>query len=54
MNTQRGFIKSIVIILIALFALSYFGIFKIEEHVNGTQIRAVIQTFIDWVKGLVN
>jgi hypothetical protein len=54
MKTNKGFIRTIVIIVIALFALSYFNIYKIEEHINPGQVREVIQSFIVWLKGLFN
>jgi hypothetical protein len=52
MNTNKGFVRTIVLIVIALFILSYFNIFKVEEHINPGQIKAVVQTFFDWLKGL--
>jgi hypothetical protein len=53
-STQKGFVRTIVLIVIVLFILSYFNIFKIEQHIQPGQLKAIFQTFIDWLKGLFN
>ncbi len=53
-DSQKGFIRLIVLIVIVLFILSYFNIFKVEQYIQPGEIKAVFQSFIDWLKGLWN
>lgn len=51
---NKGFVRTVVLIVIALFLLSYFNIYKIEEHISPGQIRGIWESFITWLKGLFN
>lgn len=51
---SKGFIRTIILIVIGLFILSYFGIFKVEEYIEPGQVRNLFQSFIEWIKGFWN
>lgn len=49
---HRGFVRTIVLIVIGLFILSYLNIFKVEEYVTFEQIKSLWDSFLAFIKKL--